>query len=103
LLRALLASVRAMHRRVYADLGFARVAAATAVSLSSGYSACEELVAAIPPSDRRYFDGLVEAFEVYHSIHGVSVPIETLTTQDHTLGELRRIRDLCLESGLSLF
>lgn len=101
LLKVLLTSVRAMHRRAYADLGFARVAGGSNVTLASGYSASEELLAAIPTSDKRYFDGLVEAFEIYQSIHGEAVPVESLS--DLALRELRRIRDLCLDSGPILF
>lgn len=99
LLQALLAGARAMHRRAYADLGLSRLEVASSLTLATGYSASEELLAVIPAADKRYFDGLVEAFEVYHSIHGEAVPLEMA---HHTLAltELRRIRDLCLQRGL---
>ncbi len=88
-----------MHRRAYADLGLSRLEVASSLTLATGYSASEELLAVIPAADKRYFDGLVEAFEVYHSIHGEAVPLEMA---HHTLAltELRRIRDLCLQRGL---
>jgi len=104
LLRTILSGVRAMHRRVYADLGYgSSLVPGTLSSLTTGYSASEELLAAIPAADKRYFDGLVEAFEIYHSIHGEAVPVESLSPQDLALRELRRIRDLCLEKGLGAF
>ncbi len=103
LLRTILAGVRAMHRRVYADLGYASAAVPSTISLVTGYNASEELLAAIPAADKRYFDGLVEAFEIYHSIHGEAVPVDFLSPQDRALRELRRIRDLCLEKGLGAF
>jgi hypothetical protein len=103
LLQSLLAGVRAMHKRVYGDLGFSRVTSLSTVTLTSGYSASEELMAAIPAADKRYFDGLVEAYEIYHSIHGQALSIDTLSLHDGALNELRRIRDLCLEKGLGIF
>ena len=101
LLRALLTGVRAMHRRVYADLGYSGLNRGNTVSLSTGYRASEELLAAIPAGDKRYFDGLVEAFEVYQTIHGEAFPVDSQPNPDMTLGELRRIRDLCLQRGLA--
>jgi hypothetical protein len=49
---------------------------------------------------RRYFHGLVEAMEIYQSIHGQSLSIHNLTLSDQSVYELRQIRDMCLEEGL---
>jgi hypothetical protein len=103
LLRTLLLGARALHRRVYADLGFSRVSQSPTVLHATGYSDSEELLAAIPAADKHFFDGLVEAYEIYHSIHGQALAIETLSPKDVALTELRRIRDLCLEKALGAF
>lgn len=54
----------------------------------------------IPEDASRYFNGLIEALEVYESIHGEPVPVGSLTLSDKSVLELRQIRDLCLEEGL---
>src|SRR5687768_11415367 len=60
----------------------------------------EELIAflsALPEELTRYFHGLVEALEIYQSIHGRPV-LQDLS--ENTVRELRQIRDLCLAEGL---
>lgn len=58
------------------------------------------LAATLPEDAVRYFHGLVEAIEVYRSIHGHPVQVETLAMEDKAVHELRQIRDLCLDDSL---
>ena len=53
------------------------------------------------PSDCQvYFHGLVEALDVYHSIHGREVPLEEGSLKENIIHELRQIRDMCLDTNL---
>jgi hypothetical protein len=55
----------------------------------------------IPDETRRYFHSLVEAMEIYQSIRGPTLPLQTLSLSDYTfVAELKQIRDMCLEEGL---
>jgi hypothetical protein len=54
----------------------------------------------LPSAAKRYFHGLVEAMDIYQSIHGESVTTEVLSANAPELSELKRIRDMCLEDGL---
>ncbi len=49
-----------------------------------------------------YFAGLVEALEIYHSIHGEHFSPESIALNDKSLYEIKQIRDLCLLQGGSL-
>jgi hypothetical protein len=70
------------------DLGLMAVAA-------SEQPALRELLTTLPESARTQFFGLVEALEVYQSIHGE--PLVRLN--DAVVTELKAIRDLCLNGG----
>ena len=52
----------------------------------------------LPLEAQRYFYGLVEAMEIYHSLHGPTLSPEEITAEGK-LQELRQIRDLCLFDG----
>ena len=47
----------------------------------------------------RYFHGLVEALEVYRSIHGRDIALEPEKLRDSEIHELRQIRNMCLENA----
>ncbi len=50
----------------------------------------------LAPEAQRLFHGLVEALGIYLSVHGRIGDL-----QSGALGELKQIRDLCLQEGLS--
>ena len=54
----------------------------------------------LPEESRNYFYGLVEALEIYQSIHGRWIPVHSLTPGDPSVQELKQIREMCLEEGL---
>jgi hypothetical protein len=54
----------------------------------------------LPEESRNYFYGLVEALEIYQSIHGRWIAVNSLTPGDTSVQELRQIRELCLQDGL---
>lgn len=57
-------------------------------------------VASIPEGGRRYFHGLVEALDIYQSIHGHTLKLQNVSLSDQSVHELKQIRDLCLQDGL---
>lgn len=54
----------------------------------------------LPAAAKRYFHGLVEALDIYHSIHGDDIDTSLLCANAPELVELKKIRDMCLEEGL---
>lgn len=67
-------------------------------SLGVGYETIS-LVSTFTQEAQRYFHGLVEAVEIYSSLHGGKIPLVVLCG-DQSVREIRQIRDLCLEDGL---
>lgn len=53
----------------------------------------------IPAQSMRYFHGLVEALDIYKSIHGKPAP-QAIEPTDAAVKELKQIRDLCIHDGL---
>lgn len=106
LLRTVLACAQTVQKRTHGDLALRGGGgnAAVEIKVMTGISPVEEaerFLLSLPSEARKYFDGLVEAFEIYHSIHGVAPALSAVGTRsDRTLQELRQIRDLCLEEGL---
>lgn len=74
------------------DLGLAM-----AVSGETSEHGLPQLLNTLPEESRTHFSGLVEALEIYHSIHGTVSSI--LTLNESAVSELRKIRELCLEGG----
>ena len=58
-----------------------------------------EFIRLIPDQVLRYFHGLVEALEIYQSIHQKPLPTQIEPT-DSIVGELRKIREYCILEGL---
>lgn len=102
LLRALLECAESIYHRCHQDLGLS-FGTSSAV-LSTGVGApdldfeSERVLEMIPSEAKREFDGLVEAVEIYYSIHGRS-PSQMLAVRDTPISELRSIRDYCLQRG----
>lgn len=59
-----------------------------------------EFFETIPAESQKYFHGLVEALEIYHSIYGRGLAPQMLTVGDTSFRVLKKIRDMCLEEGL---
>ena len=57
-------------------------------------------LASLPEASKNYFHGLVEALEIYQSIHGRWIAVNSLTCGDTSVQELKQIRELCLQEGL---
>jgi len=58
-------------------------------------SEVHQLVSDLPGDAQRHFHGLVEALEIYQSLHG-----PCSTPRELKLREVKQIRDLCLSEGL---
>ncbi len=56
-----------------------------------------KLLSSLPEESRTQFSGLVEALEIYQSIHGTVTSI--LNLNETAVSELRKIRELCLHGG----
>lgn len=101
LFRMLLYCAHRVHRRNLRDLGLSqRIADVVSFDEPADFSAdILQFIRQIPQQSMRYFHGLVEALDIYHSIHGKPVPI-TVDPSDDAVLELRQIRDLCIQDGL---
>lgn len=53
----------------------------------------------LPTELHRYFHSLVEALEIYHSIHGRPISLAELTLGNRSVQEIKQIRDMCLQEG----
>lgn len=78
---------------------------ADAAAFSARMSFSEEFdpmafLSALPEELHRYFHGLIEALEIYHSIHGRPMAATDLSLSNDSVRELKQIRDMCLEEGL---
>ena len=104
LLRSLLFCAQRIYRKAHQDLGIHSRTLKLEDSRMAGAPSPEfeiqRMIDSIPRQERRYFDGLVEAMEVYHSIYGRPVPVNTVTQGGPVIRELRLIRDQCLHEGL---
>lgn len=58
-----------------------------------------EFIHQIPEQSIRYFHGLVEALDIYQSIHGKAIPV-SIDPNDDSVREIRQIRDYCIQEGL---
>ncbi len=67
------------------------------LSLSSEF---QSIVEQIPEDGKRYLHALMEALDIYQSIHGRALVGQSLTLNDGTVTEIRQIRDMCMEEGL---
>lgn len=79
------------------------IQALNGISCRLGFSEDLDPVAflrSLPAELHRYFHGLVEALEIYHSIHGRPVSVAELSLSNGSVRELKQIRDMCLEEGL---
>lgn len=54
----------------------------------------------IPESSKKYLHGLIEALDIYQSVHGVPLSPQSLRLDDSIVYELRELRDMCLQDGL---
>jgi hypothetical protein len=68
----------------------------TAVA-STEEPALKELLTTLPETSRTQFFGLVEALEIYQSIHGRASSL--VRFNEAAVAELRTIRELCLQGG----
>lgn len=91
-LQAVLGIAQSFILRGQRDLGLA--VAATASSDSHGLP---QLLTTLPEESRTHFFGLVEAMEIYQSVHGTAASL--LNLNESAVSELRKIRDICLEGG----
>jgi hypothetical protein len=101
-LRGVVAFAQSLQARAQRDLGFAW-AADLASEVCAAFNLAADFprwLAALPEESRRYFYGLVEALEIYQSIHGRWIAVSSLTPGDTSVQELKQIRELCLQDGL---
>jgi hypothetical protein len=59
-----------------------------------------QLLEGLPGDYKRYLYGLVEALEIYHSIHGKILSVGDISPAHPSIGELRQIREMCLDDSL---
>lgn len=99
--RMVLYCAYSLHQRNSTSLGMSRrVSEVVSFDAGPGYSTdILQFIREIPRHSMRYFHGLVEALDIYQSIHGRPIPI-TIDPSDDAIRELRQIRDLCIEDGL---
>lgn len=101
-LRGLVAFAQGLQSRAQRDLGFAW-AADIASEVCRAFDLAAEFplwLAELPEKSKNYFYGLVEALEIYQSIHGRWISVNSLTSGDTSVQELKQIRELCLQEGL---
>ena len=101
-LRGLVAFAQSLQARAQRDLGFAW-AADLAHEVCSAFGLASDFprwLACLPEESKNYFYGLVEALEIYQSIHGRWIAVNSLTPGDTSVQELKQIRELCLQDGL---
>ncbi len=60
-----------------------------------------QMLTALSEESRTHFFGLVEAIEIYQSIHGTASAL--LSLNDAAVAELRKIRDICLSGGAQAY
>lgn len=99
LFQAVFYSAQAVHRKNY---GFITQRLDSVVAFGADESLAFnpwEFIKQIPEQSIRYFHGLVEALDIYQSIHGKMVPI-SIAPEDEAVREIRQIRDLCIQDGL---
>jgi hypothetical protein len=101
-LKTVLACAAHFQQRSYVDFGPAgmKELMVTELAAHGGLKEFLELMHTLSADALRYFHGLVEAIDVYRSIHGRTVPIDNLGLDDKWIHELRQIRDICLDDGL---
>lgn len=99
--RMLFHAAHSVHRKNVCDLGLSqRIQDVVSFDTPSDFSGeVLQFLKQIPAKSMRYFHGLVEALDIYHSIHGRPVPV-TIDPSDDAVREIRQIRDLCIQDGL---
>ncbi len=90
LLQVLIDSVQSFGKK-QADLALLPVAAAKS-SIDE-----KSLWEMVPEESRRYLHGLIEAVEIYQSIHGQMRMTQPIPVNPASVNEIRQIRDMCLE------
>jgi hypothetical protein len=103
LLQFILHSAQTLQRGSALDIGLVKSATVALAEEKPGFGLpadVQNFLMNLPEDLKRYFHGLIEAVEIYHSIHGQPLPINRLTLTDETVYELRQIRDMCMEEGL---
>ncbi len=101
-LQQVMACALYFQQKAFLSLGpLGRESAISMANLSSRAEGLSDeftkVLSSIPEQASRYFHGLIEAMDVYQSIHGIAVPIATLSARDRSLQELKQIRDMCLD------
>ncbi|MBY0371647.1 hypothetical protein K2X33_13255 [bacterium] len=94
LLQTILGIAQSFHQRGHKDLGLAAVT-------GESQAADLQLLTSLPEEARTQFFGLVEALEIYQSIHGTATSL--LNLNETAVTELRKIRDICLQGGTHAF
>lgn len=102
LLKTVLACAQHFQQRTYVDFGPSgmKELMLTELSVNGGLQEFLDLLHSLPADALRYFHGLVEALDVYRSIHGRGVPLNSINIDEKWVHELRQIRDICLDDGL---
>lgn len=59
-----------------------------------------EFLAQLPERSLRYFHGLMEAMDIYQSIHGQNLLAAEVLPSEKSLREIKQIREMCMEEGL---
>ena len=92
LLQTLINSVHSLGNR-QADLALAPIA------LKIETPALDErsLWDIVPEESRRYLHGLIEALEIYRSIHAEARLAPSISLNPASVNEIRQIRDMCIE------
>jgi hypothetical protein len=102
LLERILDSVEWMHRHAHSDLGLYH-SEKTAWDRGSAPADVDLFIRQVPPDARRYLHSLVEAVEIYESIHRTPLRGSNPNWSESSLQELRQIRDFCLQDGVRGF
>lgn len=97
LLQALLGFAQTFHQKGQKDLGLA----VAVVPGAAGTADLPQLLTSLSEDARTQFFGLVEALEIYLSIHGTATTL--LNLNETAVSELRKIRDICLQGGPHAF
>ncbi len=84
--------------QTFAAKGQRDLALATLSSSELESPALGKLLVSLPEESRTQFFGLVEALEIYASVHGTAASaLQNLN--DAAVSELKKLRDICLQGG----
>src|SRR5262245_32150185 len=93
-LQSLIGFAQTLLSRGQKDLGLALAAEPLA---AVGSTELPRLLTGLPEESRTHFSGLMEALEIYQSVHGTLGSL--LNLNEAAVAELRKIRDICLQGG----